>query len=63
MKNFDEKLYALVKNIKFEDVQNNFQTKLHIDIRMIQNKPHAYCPADITFVSMEQEDSQALIEE
>ena len=39
LKYFEDKLYDLVKNIKFEDVPNSFQTKLNLDIRNIQNDP------------------------
>ena len=48
MKDFEDKLYDLAKNIKFKDVTNSFQTKLNKDIRNIQNEPRVFCPADKT---------------
>ena len=44
LKDFEDKLFDLTKNIKFEEVPNEFQSKLNKDIRNIQNDPNVYCP-------------------
>ena len=64
MKEFEDKLYDLVKNVKFKEAPNSFQTKLNLDIRNIQNDPKVYCPADKTtnFYKVTTETADALIE-
>ena len=64
MKDFEDKLFELTKNIKFEEVHNSFQNKLNKDIRDIQNDPRVYCPADKTtnFYKMKIETAEALVE-
>ena len=64
LNNFEDKLFDLVKNIKFEEVPNTFWAKLKKDIRNIQNDPNVYCPADNTtnFYKMTPEDAEALLE-
>ena len=64
MKEFEDKLYDMTKNIKFKTVPNTFQNKLNSDIKTINNDDKVYIPADKTtnFYRMKPEDAEALIE-
>ena len=63
LKEFEEKLYEITKNVEFKDAPNKLQTKLKSDIRKIQNDPKVFCPADKTtnFYKVEPQTAEALI--
>ena len=46
LKEFEDKLYDLTKNIKFKEVPNSFQKKLKSDMNKIKNDPRVYLAAD-----------------
>jgi hypothetical protein len=48
MKEFEEKLNDIVKNVKFWDKSNSFQIKLSTDINNIKNEPKLFMKADKT---------------
>ena len=46
MKDFEDSLWNLVRNIEFRAVQNNFQDKMKQDIQSIKQSPKLVVPAD-----------------
>ena len=48
LKEFEDKLFENVKNIKFKKVSNSFQNKLRADINTIKNEPKLLMKADKT---------------
>ena len=64
LKEFEDKLYDLTKNIKFKEVPNSFQKKLKSDVNKIENDPRVYLAADKTtnLYKVNPEDAEHLIE-
>ena len=48
LKEFEDKLHGIVKNVEFRNVSNSFQNKLRADINKIKNEPKVFMKADKT---------------
>ena len=64
LQELEEKLYDMVKNIKFKEVSNRFQDKLNEDISKIETEPKVFMKADKTtnYYKVEVKKSEEMVE-
>ena len=64
LKEFEGKLFDLVKSVEFRAISNTFQDELNNNIRNIQNETRLFLPADKTtnFYKVDAKIAEALVE-